>query len=93
MEPDQLVSQKPADLALHCFHNRLYQDLAWFGLNWVMPSKSCKKICLLSGLFRSLTLDDETSRTGVVVMDVAVIAMLLELPKLVGDIAEKNTLS
>ena len=58
-----------------------------------MPSKSCKIICLLSGLFRSLTLDDETSRTGVVVMDVAVIAMLLELPRLVGDIAEKNTTS
>ena len=27
--PDQLASEKPADLDLHCFQNRLYPGLAW----------------------------------------------------------------
>ena len=42
---------------------------------------------LLSGLFRSLTVD-VTSRTGVVVIELAVMAILLELPRLVGEMAE-----
>ena len=33
MVPDQLASQKPADLDLHCFHNRLYPALARYELN------------------------------------------------------------
>ena len=32
VDPDQLFSQKLADLALHCFQNRIYQHLAWYGL-------------------------------------------------------------
>ena len=29
VDPDQLASQKPADLDLHCFRNRRYPALAW----------------------------------------------------------------
>ena len=32
VDPDQLASQKPADLDLHCFQNRTYQGLASEGL-------------------------------------------------------------
>ena len=28
VDPDQLASEKPADLDLHCFQNRKYPDLA-----------------------------------------------------------------
>ena len=29
VDPDQLASQKPADLDLHCFQNWIYPTLAW----------------------------------------------------------------
>ena len=29
VDPDQLASEKPADLDLQCFQNRIYMDLAW----------------------------------------------------------------
>ena len=29
MDPDQLASEKPADLNPHCFQNRIYMGLAW----------------------------------------------------------------
>ena len=29
VDPDQLASEKPADLDLHCFQNRIYLGLAW----------------------------------------------------------------
>ena len=29
VDPDQLVSKKPADLDLHCFENRIYPNSAW----------------------------------------------------------------
>ena len=32
MEPDQLASEKPADLDLHCLLYRIYPDLAGHGL-------------------------------------------------------------
>ena len=32
MYPDQLASEKPADLDLHCFQNRIYLDSALQGL-------------------------------------------------------------
>ena len=32
VDPDQLASQKPADLDLHCFQNRIQPGLVWKGL-------------------------------------------------------------
>ena len=32
MDPDQLASQKPADLDTHCFQNRIHPGLVWKGL-------------------------------------------------------------
>ena len=32
VDPDQLASQKPVDLGLHCFQNRIYHDGACNGL-------------------------------------------------------------
>ena len=29
VDPDQLASQKPADLDLHCFQNCIYPDFVW----------------------------------------------------------------
>ena len=33
VDPDQLASWKPADQDLHCFQNRSYPSLAWYGLH------------------------------------------------------------
>ena len=35
VDPDQLASEKPADLDLHCFQNRIQPGSAWRGLNIV----------------------------------------------------------
>ena len=32
VDPDQLASEKPADLDPHFFQNRIYPDSAWKGL-------------------------------------------------------------
>ena len=39
MDPDQLASQKPADLDLHCFQIRIYPGLALLGLIFVLLNK------------------------------------------------------
>ena len=33
VDPDQLAFQKPADLYLYCFQNKIYLGSAWKGLN------------------------------------------------------------
>ena len=33
VDPDQLASQKPADLDLHCFQSRIYPGIVMCGLN------------------------------------------------------------
>ena len=37
MDPDQLASQKPADLDLHCFRNNIYRLTQDFFKIWNIP--------------------------------------------------------
>ena len=41
VDPDQLASEKPADLDLECFQKRMYQGPAWQGLNLDKTTLAC----------------------------------------------------
>ena len=42
MDPDQLASQKPDDLKLQCFQNRIYSCSVWYGLLDLFLSQSMR---------------------------------------------------
>ena len=44
VDPDQLASEKPADLDLHCFQNRIYPGLTWYGFD-----STCYPCCNIRG--------------------------------------------
>ena len=47
---DQLASQKPADLDLHYFQNRMYQGLVWQGLIKCVPDIKGKETVFINHL-------------------------------------------
>ena len=47
VDPNQLASQKPADLDLHYFQNRIYPGSARQGLTLIRPCRD--KTCLWGG--------------------------------------------
>ena len=44
VDPGQLASQKPADLDLHCFQNRIYPGSTWFGLTTTKQGRVSFKV-------------------------------------------------